>query len=175
VTPSEEEKARKWHFVFEQLPNGDIHSFREITDWSPGLEGGYEPKTIQNAEDDSKNKENMILELPYLTYTHFKSSKAYREGSTYDFYRKGSMNQQLQDWMKKNERHYILSFGFEDYSDYIAYTDRWPGVGGVLVNSEKGEVEKFVYDRETGSMRMTDEKQVATKELEVCSYVLLRR
>lgn len=169
VTPSEEEKARKWHFGFERLPNGDIHAVREITDWSPGLEGGYEPKTIQKADDDTESKEKMVLELPYITYTHFKTSKAYREGSTYDFYRKGSMNQQLQEWMKKNEAHYILTFGLGDFSDYMAYLDRWPSVGCAMVDSEKGEITKFVYDRETGSMKMTDEKQVPTKELEVRS------
>jgi hypothetical protein len=166
VTPSDEEKARKWHFVFERLPNGEIHG-GEITDWSPGLEGGYEPRTIQKVDED-EDKENMILELPYITYSHFKTSKAYREGSTYDYYRKGSVNQKLQDWMKKNEGHYILSFGLDDYSDYIAHSDRWPSVGGALVDSEKGEVEKFLYDRETGSMKMTDEKHFPAKELEVC-------
>lgn len=168
VTPSDEEKARKWHFVFERLPNGDIHS-REITDWSPGLEGGYEPQIVQKI-DEIEKKEKIILELPYITYTHFKTSKAYREGTTYDFYRKGSFNQQLQDWMKKNEGHYILSFWHDDYSDYMAYADRWPSVGGALVHSEKGEVERFLYDRETGLMKMTDETKAATKELEVCSY-----
>lgn len=174
VTPSEEEKARKWHFVFERLPNGNIHVLkRKITDWSPGLEGGYEPKTIQKAEDDAENKETMMLELPYITYTHFKTSKTYREGRTYDFYRKGSMNQQLQDWMIKNEEHYIY-FGLEDYSDYMAYIHRWSGATGAMVDSEKGEVEKFVYDREAGSIQMTDEEQVPPKELEVRSYVFLR-
>lgn len=168
VTPSDEEKARKWHFVFERLPNGDIHA-REITDWSPGLEGGYEPKTIQKT-DEAENKEKMILELPYIPYAHFKTSKAYREGSTYDFYRKGSFNQQILDWMKKNEGHYILSFGHDDYSDYIAYADLWPSVGGALVDSEKGQVERFLYDRETGSVKMTNETTAAPKELEVRSY-----
>lgn len=168
VTPSDEEKARKWHFVFERLPNGDVHA-REITDWSPGLDGGFEPKTIHKT-DEAQNKEKMILELPYIPYAHFKTSKAYREGCTYDFYRKGSFNQQLLDWMKKNQGHYILNFGHDEYSDYMGYADRWPSVGGALVDSEKGEVERFLYDRETGSLKMTDETKAATKELEVRSY-----
>ena len=39
-----------------------------------------------------------------------------------------------------------------------------------MVDSEKGEVERFLYDRETGSLKMTDETKAATKELEVRSY-----
>jgi hypothetical protein len=171
VQPSDEEKARKWHFVFERLPNGEIHGVGEIADWSPGLEGGYEPRTTQKADEDTENREKMILQLPYITYSHFKTSKAYRNGSAYEFYRKGSVNQQLQDWMKKNEEHYVFHFGRDDYPDYMAYADGWPSVGGALVDSEKGEVERFLYDRETGSMKMTDEKQASTKELVVCSPV----
>ncbi|EEA25535.1 hypothetical protein TMatcc_006234 [Talaromyces marneffei ATCC 18224] len=159
VTPSDEEKARKWHFVFDRMPNGEIIRVGESTDWSPGLEGGYEPRTIQKAGDDTDNKENMILELPYITYSHFKTSKAYREGSTYDFYRKGSINQQLEDWMEKNKTHHTPTFRGEDYSHYFAYADRSLGVG-TLVNSETGEPEDFVYDRETGSMKMNGEKHV---------------
>lgn len=171
VTPSDEEKARKWHFVLERLPNGDIESVREIPGWSLGLEGGYEPKTIQKTGDDAENKGSITLELPYITYIHLKASKAYRDGCTYDFYRKGSLNQQLEDWAKKNKDNHILRFHHDDYLDYMAIFNRWPDVGGVSVDSETGEIEKFVYERETGSIKMTDEKLVSIKELEVCSIV----
>ncbi|EED21419.1 hypothetical protein TSTA_086520 [Talaromyces stipitatus ATCC 10500] len=157
VKPSDEEKSRKWHFVFEWLPNGDVHNFKSI-EWSPGLEGGYEPRVVQEVEN-SDRKESMILELPYIAYGHFKTSQEYRKGRTYEYYRKGSNNQQLDEWMRKDENKYTLRPLHGGYVDYLALWETWPSVGGALVNSEKGEIEKFLYDRETGSLKFVDEKE----------------
>ncbi|GAM35788.1 hypothetical protein TCE0_017r04383 [Talaromyces pinophilus] len=154
VKPSDEEKSRKWHFVFERLPNGDVHDFKSI-EWSPGLEGGFEPRVIQEIEDPGE-KESMNLELPYITYSHFKTSQEYRKGRPYENYRKGSINQQLDEWMRKEDNTLLLQ---GRYLDHLAVYETWPSVGGALVDSEKGEVEKFLYDRKTGSLKIVDGKE----------------
>lgn len=170
VKPSDEEKSRKWHFVFERFPNGDVHDFKSI-EWSPGLEGGFEPRVVQEIENPG-GKESMVLELPYITYSHFKTSQEYRKGRAYENYRKGSVNQQLDEWMRKEENERTLPFWRDGYADLLAVYETWTSVGGALVNPEKGEVEKFLYDREIGSLKIVDgkEKLSPPKELDVRLY-----
>lgn len=166
VMPSDEEKLRKWHFVFEKMANGSPHYSRSY-EWIPGLEGGYEAKAVSTRTMENTDGDRITLELPYITYKHFKSSQVYRLGRTYDHYRKGSMDQpQLAEWRKRDDNKCDIFFEFGMYPEYIDIQETWPSVGGALVNSEKGEIEKFVYDRETGTLEITDQGS-PTKKLEV--------
>ncbi|OKL64359.1 hypothetical protein UA08_00979 [Talaromyces atroroseus] len=155
VKPSDEEKTRKWHFLCVRLPKEDVSVTKTVVEWMPGLEGGYEAQTIVTTEGA------MILELPYITYSHFRSSQAYRMGRTYDYYRKGSMNQpQLTEWLNDKSHDSIIYFSGQQYSEHID-SAHMPSVrGSVLIDPEKGEIERFVYDRETGTLDMTEQKYI---------------
>ncbi|RFU24387.1 hypothetical protein B7463_g11951, partial [Scytalidium lignicola] len=151
VEPSEEEKKVKWHPVWEKLPvdGPDIGS----TVWLDGLEGGYEPKTLREADS------SMVLQVPYLTYRHFESSELYHAGRTYESYRKGSVEQpSLAEWRSKidEESRYSIFFHFQSCPRQFFVRESWPDVGGILVDPEQGQIKKYIYDNDTGALKALD-------------------
>ncbi|KAH8809435.1 hypothetical protein F5884DRAFT_703318 [Xylogone sp. PMI_703] len=147
VTPSEKEKKIRWHPVWEKLPIGRTG---DCMLWQGGLEGGYEPKILRE-EDKS-----LVLEVPYLTYRCFESSKSY----TYESYRKGSLEQPaLVEWRSKyHDGHdFGVYFDFPPYSRQFSSSDSISSIGGLVVD-EAGDIQRYIYDKGTKSLKVPREE-----------------
>lgn len=163
IEPSDEEKMEKWHPMLEKLPVGE--TFRRASiHWIPGLPGGYEAQVVNELEDNL-----MVLNLPYITYKHFKCSQAYRFGFTYALYCKGSANHPvLTKWKEEDEKSngHSLHFFFACW-EYFAHFPHKPISTSVLVSSGTGSIEKHFYDKASGKFMASDEES-PPKDAEVC-------
>ncbi|QKX62142.1 uncharacterized protein TRUGW13939_09299, partial [Talaromyces rugulosus] len=154
IEPSDQEKMIKWHPMLEKLPIGQMSRLASIH-WIPGLPGGYEAQVFQEPEDNL-----MVLNLPYITYKHFKGSEAYRVGCTYAVYRKGSATHPvLTKWKEEDKElsgHYF-HFVYES-GEYFTFLPHEPVSTSVLVSSGTSSIEKHLYDKAGGKLIALDEE-----------------
>jgi hypothetical protein len=123
MKPSDEEKTIKWNFRWERLLDDDVHATKSRR-WKPGLAGGYETQ-IAVPSSSANEQYTLALKVPYITYSHFRSSQAYRMGRTYGDYRKGSMDQpQLREWMKIKQHTLTISFGVNNIVNILIRSSR---------------------------------------------------
>lgn len=164
IEPSDQEKTLKWHPMLERLPMSRI-TRRGIINWVPGLPGGYEAQAVHEPEGNL-----MALDLPYITYKHFKRSEAYQFGCTYAIYSKGSVNHPvLTKWKEEYEKLHGYCLFFYACCDYFAIFPKEPGDAFVLVNSGTGSLESHVYDKGTGELLASDQKP-PPKDTEVRNF-----
>lgn len=163
IEPSDEEKMEKWHPMLEKLPVGETVR-RAPIHWIPGLPGGYEAQVVSELEDN-----HTVLNLPYITYKHFKCSQAYRFGLTYALYCKGSANHPvLTQWKEEDEKAHGHSFHifFAGWEYFVRFPHE-PTSAYVLVSSGTGSIDKHLYDKASGKF-MASDKESPPKDPEVC-------
>jgi hypothetical protein len=154
IEPSDQEKMIKWHPMLDKLPIGQTLR-RASIHWIPGLPGGYEAQVVQEPEDN-----RMVLDLPYITYKHFKGSEAYQFGCTYAVYSKGSATHPvLTKWKEEDKEingHYFHVF--YECEEYFTFLPHEPVSTSVLVSSGTSSIEKHFYDKAGGKLIASDEE-----------------
>ncbi|KAH8698644.1 hypothetical protein BGW36DRAFT_426339 [Talaromyces proteolyticus] len=151
VEPSDEEKMMKWHPLVERLPIAENLGHVDMpSEWIPGLPAGYQPRPFRRSEDNC-----MVLELPYITYRNFKTSQCYRFGSSYAFYCKGSLSHPTLSKWRTLDNALGKSGLFDVYmlnDVFFVHFPNDPIPAFLLVDSGRGGIEEYVYDKETGSI-----------------------